>query len=79
MTTAILEHGVDAIAISNHGGRQLDGVDHTLGLLTESIRRTMALTGCRSIDEITPELVKTGADDVTQRHDRLDHGWSATN
>ena len=110
--------GVDAISLSNHGGRQLDsapapielvapvadavggraeiicdggvrrgsdvvkavalgatactigraylyglgaggerGVDHVLGLLDADIRRTMALCGARSIDELTPELI----------------------
>lgn len=110
--------GVDAIAISNHGGRQLDdapapidlvrpirdavqsrsaiicdggvrrgsdvvkalalgadacmigraylyglaaagerGVDHVLDLLTSGVRRTMALCGVRSIDEIDNDLV----------------------
>jgi L-lactate dehydrogenase (cytochrome) len=110
--------GVDAIALSNHGGRQLDGapavlelvrpvadalgdgleiicdggvrrgsdvvkalalgakaamigraylyglgaggergVDHVLSMMGEGVRRTMALTGCRSVAEIGPELV----------------------
>jgi L-lactate dehydrogenase (cytochrome) len=112
------ERGVDAIALSNHGGRQLDGapppielvapvreavgdrleilcdggvrrgsdvvkavalgangamsgraylyglgaggepgVDHVLFLLDESIRRTLALVGARTLDELGPELV----------------------
>jgi L-lactate dehydrogenase (cytochrome) len=112
------DHGVDAIALSNHGGRQLDGapvplelvapvvkavgerlevycdggirrgsdivkalalgahgcmvgrlylyglgaagepgVDHVLSLLHDGVRRTLALTGCRSISEIGPELI----------------------
>ncbi len=112
------ERGVDAIALSNHGGRQLDGapppielvapvrealgdrleilcdggvrrgsdvvkavalgangamsgraylyglaaggepgVDHALFLLDESIRRTLALLGARSLEELCPELV----------------------
>ena len=111
--------GVDAIALSNHGGRQLDGapvpvellqpvadaigdrvelicdggirrgsdivkalalgakacmigrsylygygaageagVDHALGLLDAGVRRTMALTGCRSVGALSPELVR---------------------
>lgn len=110
--------GVEAIALSNHGGRQLDtaptpldliepvaqavgdrteiicdggvrtggdivkaialgaracmagraylyglgaageqGVDHVLGLLDAGVRRTMALVGARTIDEITRDLV----------------------
>src|SRR6266567_1799187 len=111
--------GVDAIALSNHGGRQLDGspppielvapvadaigdraeiicdggirrgsdvvkavalgaracmigraymyglatagergVDHVLALLAADMRRTMALTGRRSISELGPDLVR---------------------
>jgi L-lactate dehydrogenase (cytochrome) len=110
--------GVEAVALSNHGGRQLDsapapldilpavaesvgdrteiicdggvrrgsdivkaialgatavmagraylyglgaagerGVDHVLGLLASDVKRTMALIGCRSVDEITGEYV----------------------
>ena len=113
-----VERGVDAIALSNHGGRQLDGapppielvapvreavgdrveilcdggvrrgsdvvkavalgangvmsgraylyglaaggergVEHVLTQLDESMRRTLALVGARSLDELTPELV----------------------
>ncbi len=119
---AAAEHGVDAVMLSNHGGRQLDdspapidllpavveavggrdersidvivdggvrrgsdvvkamaigasacsigrpylyalgaggerGVDHLLTMFDDGIRRTMALLGARSIDELTPELV----------------------
>ncbi|MEL7156326.1 MAG: alpha-hydroxy acid oxidase, partial [Actinomycetota bacterium] len=111
--------GVDAIALSNHGGRQLDGapaiielvepvaqevggqidiycdggvrrgsdivkalalgataamigrpylyalgaagergVDHVLDFMAQGMRRTMALSGCRTLDDITPELVR---------------------
>lgn len=114
-----VEHGIEAVALSNHGGRQLDsspapldlvapvrdaigdgaeiicdggirrgtdiakavalgadacmagraylyglgaagerGVDHVLSLLESELRRAMALSGCRSIAEITPELVE---------------------
>ncbi len=110
--------GIEAIALSNHGGRQLDdapaplslvapvtdavgdrlevicdggvrrgsdavkalalgaracmagraylyglavggerGVDHVLALLDEGVRRTLALTGCRSVADVTRELV----------------------
>ncbi len=113
-----VEHDVDAIALSNHGGRQLDGapsiielvepvaqavgssieiiadggvrrggdivkalalganavmvgrpylyalgaageagVDHLINFLSEGMERTMALTGCGTIGDITPELV----------------------
>ena len=116
------DHGVDAVALSNHGGRQLDdapapielvgpvaeavgdsveifcdggvrrgsdvvkavalgataamigrpyfyalgaagerGVDHVLTLFDEGIRRTMALTGCRTVDDIGPEIVRSKA------------------
>jgi L-lactate dehydrogenase (cytochrome) len=112
------ESGVDAIALSNHGGRQLDGapppielvapvadavggrlailcdggvrrgsdivkavalgadacmigraylyglgaagergVDHVLGVLGDGVRRTMALTGARTVGDLRPELV----------------------
>jgi L-lactate dehydrogenase (cytochrome) len=111
--------GVEAIAVSNHGGRQLDGappalevlplvadavggrteilcdggvrrgsdivkavalgataamagraylyglgaageagVDHVLRMLDDDVRRTMALCGVASIDELTPDLVR---------------------
>lgn len=113
-----VEHGADAIALSNHGGRQLDGapsiielvepvaqavggqidiiadggvrrgsdivkavalganavmvgraylyalgaagepgVDHVINFLTEGMERTMALTGCQGVVDITRELV----------------------
>ena len=112
------ERGVDAVALSNHGGRQLDGapppielvapvreavgdrveiycdggvrrggdvvkavafganaamsgraylyglgaagergVDHALFLIDEGIRRTMALAGARTLEDVTPDLV----------------------
>ena len=112
------EHGVEAVALSNHGGRQLDsappavdliapvldavgdrleiicdggvrrgsdivkavalgakacmvgraylyalgaageqGVDHVLRMFDADVRRTMALVGARSIDELTAELL----------------------
>jgi len=119
-----VDHGVEGIALSNHGGRQLDdapavveliepvvdavggrvvviadggvrrgsdilkalalgadatmigraylyglgaageaGVDHVLGFLLEGLRRSMALTGCRTIEEIDRNLVAwRGAD-----------------
>lgn len=116
-------HGVEGIAISNHGGRQLDdappvieliepvaqavagrsaviadggvrrggdilkalalgadavmagraylyglgaageaGVDHVLGLLLDGLRRSMALSGCRTIGEIERDLVAWRSD-----------------
>jgi L-lactate dehydrogenase (cytochrome) len=118
------EHGVEAIALSNHGGRQLDsapppvdliapvldavgdrleiicdggvrrggdivkavalgakacmvgraylyalgaageqGVDHVLRMFDADVRRTMALVGVRSIEELIPDLL-----DVPTRH-----------
>jgi L-lactate dehydrogenase (cytochrome) len=118
------EHGVEAVALSNHGGRQLDtapapidlvapvvdavgdrlevicdggvrrgsdivkavalgaracmagraylyalgaagerGVDHVLAMFKADVRRTMALVGVRTIDQLTQELV-----DVPPRH-----------
>lgn len=118
-----VEHGVDGIMLSNHGGRQLDdapspidllpnvvaalgrpeqrevevlvdggvrrgsdivkamalgasaccigrpylyglgaagerGVDHVLDFFDDGVRRTMALLGARSVEELTPELVR---------------------
>jgi L-lactate dehydrogenase (cytochrome) len=111
--------GIDAVALSNHGGRQLDGappplellrpvadavgdslelicdggvrrgsdivkalalgaravmagraylyglgaagergVDHVIDLLDTGARRTMALAGCRTVEEIGPDLVR---------------------
>ncbi|MDZ4278853.1 MAG: alpha-hydroxy acid oxidase, partial [Dehalococcoidia bacterium] len=32
-----IEHGVDAIVVSNHGGRQLDGVPATIDVLPEVV------------------------------------------
>jgi L-lactate dehydrogenase (cytochrome) len=116
------EHGVEAVALSNHGGRQLDsappavdliapvldavgdrleiicdggvrrgsdivkavalgakacmvgraylyalgaageqGVDHVLRMFDADVRRTMALVGVRTIDELTPEVVDVPA------------------
>jgi L-lactate dehydrogenase (cytochrome) len=118
-----VEAGVEAIALSNHGGRQLDGspppielvapvadaigdateiicdggirrgsdivkavalgaracmigraflyglgaagergADHVLALLEADMRRTMALTGRRSVSELAPDLVQRRAD-----------------
>ncbi len=34
------------------------GVDHVLALLDADVRRTMALLGCRRVDELSPELVR---------------------
>jgi isopentenyl diphosphate isomerase/L-lactate dehydrogenase-like FMN-dependent dehydrogenase len=34
------------------------GVDHVLELLTNDVRRTMALVGARSIDELDRSLVE---------------------
>lgn len=114
-----VENGIDAIALSNHGGRQLDdspapidlvapvrqaigdaaeiicdggirrgtdilkavalgadacmggraylyglgaagerGVDHALKLMASELARSMALSGCRTIDEITDDLIE---------------------
>jgi L-lactate dehydrogenase (cytochrome) len=34
------------------------GVDHVLRMLDDDVRRTMALCGVASIDELTPDLVR---------------------
>lgn len=118
-----VEHGADAIALSNHGGRQLDGapsiielvepvaqavggqidiiadggvrrgsdivkavalganavmagraylyalgaageagVDHVIDFLTEGMERTMALSGCQEVGDITRDLVTWRSD-----------------
>ncbi|MEM7272388.1 MAG: alpha-hydroxy acid oxidase [Actinomycetota bacterium] len=123
-----VEHGVEAIALSNHGGRQLDGapsiielvepvaqrvggqidiiadggarrgsdivkavalgatavmvgrpylyalgaagergVDHLIGLFIEGMTRTMALTGCQQVSDITRELVRRLDDPTDNR------------
>jgi L-lactate dehydrogenase (cytochrome) len=33
------------------------GVDHVIGLLDAGVRRTMALSGCATIDQLTPDLL----------------------
>jgi L-lactate dehydrogenase (cytochrome) len=33
------------------------GVDHVIGLLHQGTQRTMALTGARSVADLTPKLV----------------------
>lgn len=120
-----VEHGVEGIALSNHGGRQLDGapsiielvepvaqkvggqidiiadggvrrgsdifkavalganavmagraylyalgaagepgVDHVIALLVEGLERTMALTGCQEISDISRDAIRRrGSDD----------------
>ncbi len=118
------QEGIDAIVLSNHGGRQLDGapaivelvpdvadavggeieiicdggvrrgsdivkalalgaqacmagraylyglgaggergVEHALGLLGDEVRRVLALAGCGSVADITPDLVRLRKDD----------------
>ncbi|XP_059901961.1 hydroxyacid oxidase 1 isoform X2 [Gadus macrocephalus] len=60
-----LSHGVDGILVSNHGGRQLDGVSATgekgvidvLTLLKDELRLAMALAGCRCTAEISRSTV----------------------
>ncbi|KAM9745699.1 2-Hydroxyacid oxidase 1 isoform 2-T2 [Menidia menidia] len=61
-----VNHGVSGILVSNHGARQLDGVPATgeegvgelLGLLKEELRLAMALSGCRSLSEVSRSLVR---------------------
>jgi len=38
------------------------GVDHVLGLLDAGVRRTLALTGCRDLTEVGPDLLGRDAD-----------------
>ena len=122
-----VEHGADAIALSNHGGRQLDGapsiielvepvaqavggqidiiadggvrrgsdivkavalganavmagraylyalgaageagVDHVINFLVEGMERTMALSGCQEVSDITREMVTWRSDRATR-------------
>ena len=54
--------GVDAIALSNHGGRQLGaageaGVDHVRAILESDVRRTMALVGASTVADLGPDLL----------------------
>jgi (S)-mandelate dehydrogenase len=35
------------------------GVAHALGILRDEFDRTLALTGCRSVAELTPDLIAT--------------------
>ncbi len=54
--------GADAVSIGRPylyglGAAGERGVDHVIGFFEDGIRRTMALTGCCSIDEITRDLV----------------------
>ena len=37
------------------------GVDHVLRMFDADVRRTMALVGVRTIDELTPEVVDVPA------------------
>ncbi|XP_072046096.1 2-Hydroxyacid oxidase 1-like isoform X2 [Amphiura filiformis] len=61
-----VKHGVSGILVSNHGGRQLDGVPATgengvkrvLKILQEEFDIAMALTGCRSVEEINASVVR---------------------
>ena len=34
------------------------GVEHVLGLFAEDMRRVMALSGCRTVADVGPELVR---------------------
>uniref|UniRef100_A0A3P9Q4D7 (S)-2-hydroxy-acid oxidase n=1 Tax=Poecilia reticulata TaxID=8081 RepID=A0A3P9Q4D7_POERE len=61
-----VEHGVQGIIVSNHGGRQLDGgpasgeegVREVLQILNDEFRLSMALSGCRNVAEISRNLVQ---------------------
>jgi len=60
-----VQHGAQGILVSNHGGRQLDGVQATgeqgvtdvLQKLQDELKTAMALAGCASLKDITPSLV----------------------
>ncbi|XP_062259146.1 hydroxyacid oxidase 2 isoform X3 [Platichthys flesus] len=61
-----VEHGVQGIVVSNHGGRQLDGgpasgeegVREVLQILNDEFRLSMALSGCRNVAEINRNLIQ---------------------
>ncbi|KAH0628590.1 hypothetical protein JD844_009936 [Phrynosoma platyrhinos] len=61
-----VRYGVQGIIVSNHGGRQLDGVPATgekglqqvLKILKDEFRLSMALAGCRNVSEIDQRLVQ---------------------
>ena len=55
--------GADAVSMGRPyfyalGAAGERGVDHLLGLMREGLERTMALTGCRTLNEIDRELVR---------------------
>ncbi|XP_072142899.1 2-Hydroxyacid oxidase 1-like isoform X4 [Dermacentor andersoni] len=60
-----VEHGVSGIIVSNHGGRQLDGVAATgqqgvakmVSIFRDEIDRALGLLGCSSLKDLTPDLV----------------------
>ncbi|KAL1482756.1 hypothetical protein MTO96_033572, partial [Rhipicephalus appendiculatus] len=67
-----VNHGAAAILVSNHGARQIDGepstieclpevgkegVDQVLAILRSELDRAMGLLGCRTISDLTPDLV----------------------
>jgi L-lactate dehydrogenase (cytochrome) len=65
-----IDEGADAIVVSNHGGRQLDGVSSTLRMLPEVIAavdgrvevlRTLKLLGCASIHDLDRSYIEIPA------------------
>lgn len=54
-----VQAGAAGVIVSNHGGRQLeDGVYAVLQHLRAELDEAMALAGCASIDQITPDLLR---------------------
>lgn len=58
-----VEHGADAIIVSNHGGRQLDGVPATIEALPEVVK---AVNG--RVEVYLDSGVRTGTDEIGRAH-----------
>ena len=52
------ERGVDAICVSNHGGRQLDGAPATFPLVAVAARATAAMAGRAYLYDLGADLLE---------------------